>query len=73
MEQITAQVDQPQGFMQLLLLGDQLIKHPFPLNQPVGQMADGEGGEALVIGAQGSTRLGAGGDAQLGEQGQGLG
>jgi hypothetical protein len=38
----------------------------------VGEMAEGHGGEALVIRAEGFTRGGAGGDAQLRKQGQDL-
>jgi hypothetical protein len=37
--------------VQLLLLGAQLIEQQLHLNEPVGEMADGDRGEALVIGA----------------------
>ena len=71
-EPITAEVSQPQGFLQLLLLAPQLLQHPLHLHQAVGEMAQGHGGEALVIGTEGLTCCGTGGDAQLRQQGQGL-
>jgi|694.fasta_scaffold62230_4 hypothetical protein len=71
-EQIPTQVGQPQGFLQLLLLDPQLFQHPLHLRQPMGEMAQGQGGEALVIGTEGLTCCGTGGDAQLRQQGQGL-
>jgi hypothetical protein len=62
--QVTAQVGEPQCFVQFLLLSAQLIEQQLHLNKPVGEMADGDRGEALVIGAQGSTGSGWWGDAQ---------
>ena len=55
MEQITAQVSEPQGVVQLLLLSAQLIEQQLHLNEPVGEVADGDRGEALVIGAEGGS------------------
>jgi hypothetical protein len=49
---------EPQGFVQLLLLDAELIEQQLQLNEPVGEMADGDGREALIIGAQGSTGSG---------------
>jgi hypothetical protein len=72
-EQITAQVSETQGVVQLLLLSAQLIEQQLHLNKPVGEMADGDWGKALVVGAEGSTGSGWWGDAQGGQQCQGLG
>ena len=58
MAQVTAQMGETQGVMQLLLLSGQLIEQQLHLNKPVGEMADGDRGEALVIGAKGSTGSG---------------
>ena len=63
-EQIPPQMGQAQSVVQLLLLDAQLIEQQLHLNEPVGEMADGDRGEALVIGAQGSTGSGWWGDAQ---------
>ena len=71
-EQIPPQMSETQGFMQLFLLDAQLIEQQLHLNESVGEMADGDRGEALVIRAEGFTRGGAGGDAQLRKQGQDL-
>ncbi len=73
MAQIPPQVGEAQGVVQLLLLGAQLIEQQLHLNEAVGEMADGDRGEALVIGAQGSTGSGWWGDAQGGQQCEGLG
>jgi hypothetical protein len=62
--QVTAQVGEPQCFVQLLLLSSQLIEQQLHLNEPVGEVADGDRGEALVVGAQGSTGSGWWSDAQ---------
>ncbi len=40
--QITTQMGEPQGVVQLLLLGAQLIEQQLQLNKPVGEMADGD-------------------------------
>ena len=64
---------EPQGVLQLLLLSAQLIEQQLQLNEPVGEMADGDRGEALVIGAEGGTGSGRWGHAQGGEQCQCLG
>jgi hypothetical protein len=64
MAQVTAQMGEPQGVVQLLLLSAQLIEQQLQLNEPVGEMADGDRGEALVVGAQGRTGSGGWGDAQ---------
>jgi hypothetical protein len=72
-EQIPPQMGETQGVVQLLLLGAQLIEQQLQLNEPVGVMADGDRGEALVVGAQGSTGSGWWGDAQGGQQCKGLG
>lgn len=40
-----------QGLVQLLLLGAELIEQLLDLDQAMGEMADGDGGEALLIGA----------------------
>ncbi len=73
MEQIPPQMGETQGVVQLLLLSAQLIEQQLQLNEPVGVMADGDRGEALVVGAEGSTGSNGRGDAQEGEQRQGLG
>jgi hypothetical protein len=71
--QIPPQMGEPQGVVQLLLLSAQLIEQQLHLNEPVGEMADGDRGEALVIGAEGGTGSGRWGDAQGGKQCQSLG
>ena len=73
MAQIPPQMSKTQGVVQLLLLSAKLIEQQLHLNEPVGEMADGDRGEALVIGAEGGTGSGRWGDAQGGEQCQGLG
>jgi hypothetical protein len=40
--QVTAQVGEPQGVVQLLLLSSQLIEQQLHLNEPVGEVADGD-------------------------------
>ena len=55
MEQIPPQMGETQGVVQLLLLSAQLIEQQLHLNEPVGEMADGDRGEALVIGAEGGS------------------
>ena len=42
MAQITPQMGEPQGVVQLLLLSGQLIEQQLHLNKPVGEMADGD-------------------------------
>ena len=42
MAQVTAQVGEPQCFVQFLLLSAQLIEQQLHLNKPVGEMADGD-------------------------------
>ena len=54
-EQIPPQVGEAQGVVQLLLLSGQLIEQQLHLNEPVGEIADGDRGEALVIGAEGGS------------------
>jgi hypothetical protein len=41
-EQIPPQMGEPQGVVQLLLLSSQLLEQQLQLNQPVGEMADGD-------------------------------
>jgi hypothetical protein len=41
-EQIPPQMSKTQGVVQLLLLGAQLIEQQLHLNEPVGEMADGD-------------------------------
>ncbi len=52
-EQSSAQVGQPQRFVEFLLLRAQLIEQQLYLNESMSEMADGEGREPLVIRAQG--------------------
>jgi hypothetical protein len=40
--QITTQMGEPQGVVQLLLLSAQLIEQQLHLNEPVGEMADSD-------------------------------
>ena len=62
-----------EGFVQLFLVGAELIEQQFYLHQAVAEVADGDRGEAFVIGAKGCSGGGPGGDTELGEQGQGCG
>ncbi len=71
--QITTQMGETQSVVQLLLLTAQLIEQQLQLNEPVGEMTDGDRGEALVVGAQGSAGSSERGDAQGGQQCQSLG
>ena len=70
MQQITAQVGQPQGFVQVLLLGSELIEHQLHLNQAVAEMADAHRAEAQIIRADRRTGGSPGGNAQGCQQGQ---
>jgi hypothetical protein len=70
---ITAQVGEAQAVAQLLLLGAQLIEQKLHRNASVREMADGDGGDPLVIGAQWSAGSGWRVDPQGGQQRQSFG
>lgn len=67
MERIAPEVGETQGFVQFLMDGAELIEQQFYLHQTVVEVADGDRGEAFVIGGQRCPGGGPGGNTELGE------
>lgn len=72
MEEVPPQVGKPQGLMQGLLLRSELLQEALHLHQPMGEVADGDRGEALIMRAKGFTGAGFGGDTGFREEREGF-
>jgi hypothetical protein len=71
-EEVPPQVGKSQGLMQGFLLRVELLQEALHLHKPMGEVADGDRGKALIIRAEAFTGSGARGDTGFREQGEGF-